>query len=85
MINKCDSVNMDVRARLVAKQFKRPGVDSIFAPTPPLAAFRLLCSSAVARRRDRGVRKLYILGTKGVLPRSHQEARVREASAPEGH
>ena len=44
MINKGGAVNVGVRARLIAKQFKRAGVDAIFAPTPPLAVSA--CSAA---------------------------------------
>ena len=52
VINKGDAANVDVRARLIAKQFKKAGADYIFAPTPPLSGFRLLCSSAATRRPD---------------------------------
>ena len=36
VINKGDELHPDVRARLVAKQFKPKGWESIFAATPPL-------------------------------------------------
>ena len=54
----------NLRSRLVCTEVRKPGTEAIFAPTPPHAAFRLLCSSAVTRRRDGGVRKIYIIDIK---------------------
>jgi len=39
-VNKGDDEEHNYRSRLVAKDFKRTGEDSIFAPTPPLGALR---------------------------------------------
>jgi hypothetical protein len=75
VINKGDAANVDVRARLIAKRFKKAGADSIFAPTPPLAGFRLLCSSAVTRRPDDKKRKLFVIDIKRAF--FHAQARSR--------
>ena len=40
--NKGDDEDPNYRSRLVAKDFKRKGDNSIFAPTPPLEALRAL-------------------------------------------
>ena len=47
--NKGDDVNPNLRARLVARQMKGAGEDSIFAPTPPLEALRTILSLAATR------------------------------------
>ena len=60
VINKGDAEHMEVRARLVAREFRRAGVDTIFAPTPPLAAFRLLCSRALVQKPG-PPRKLFVV------------------------
>jgi len=39
-VNKGDDEDPNYRSRLVAKDFRRKGDDSIFAPTPPLEALR---------------------------------------------
>ena len=44
--NKGDDVDVNIRARLVARQIRGPGQDSIFAPTPPLEALRTILSLA---------------------------------------
>ena len=41
-VNKGDDEDPNYRSRLVAKDFKRKGDDSIFAPTPPLEALRTI-------------------------------------------
>ena len=51
VINQGYAANVDIRARLVVKQFKKTSVDSILAPTLPLAAFRMLCSPALTNWR----------------------------------
>ena len=47
------------RSRLVARELRLPGQDSIFAPTPPLEVLRTVLSMAAtdikgARKHDRG-------------------------------
>jgi len=44
--NKGDDVNPEIRSRLVARQIRGPGQDSVFAPTPPLEALRTVLSIA---------------------------------------
>ena len=68
IINKGDAVRRDIRARLLAREMKKDkiGWETIFAGTPPLWAFRALCSS-VRRGRphaQRGARKLRIIDIK---------------------
>ena len=48
LVNKGDGNKRDVRARLVAREMKKdkPGWEIAFAGTPPLWAFRALCSSS---------------------------------------
>ena len=41
-VNKADDASPNYRSRLVAKDFRRKGEDSIFAPTPPLEALRTI-------------------------------------------
>ena len=75
MINKGDSASANGRAKLIAKQFKKAGADSIPAPTAPFAGFRLPCSSAVSRRPDEKKRKLFIIDIKRFFPpRTGKEA-----------
>jgi hypothetical protein len=45
-VNKADDECPNYRSRLVAKDFKRKGEDSIFAPTPPLEAIRTVLMMA---------------------------------------
>ena len=47
--NKGDHLNPNVRCRLVARQIRHPGTDSVFAPTPPLEALRTVLSFAVTQ------------------------------------
>ena len=47
--NKGDHANPNVRCRLVARQIRHPGTDSVFAPTPPLEALRTVISFAVTQ------------------------------------
>ena len=39
-VNKGDVESPNYRSRLVAREARRPGEDSIFSPTPPLEALR---------------------------------------------
>jgi hypothetical protein len=48
-LNKGDSDNPIIRARLVAQEVKKKVIESLFAGTPPLAALRLLISFCVTR------------------------------------
>lgn len=43
-INKRDEENPEIRSRLVAQQFNRYTTDEFFAPTPPLAALKIMLS-----------------------------------------
>ena len=45
-VNKGDDVHPNYRSRLVAREIRRPGEDSIFAPTPPLESLRTVLSMA---------------------------------------
>ena len=45
-VNKGDEQNPKYRSRLVAREIRKPGEDSIFAPTPPLEALRTVLSHA---------------------------------------
>ena len=45
-VNKGDDDAPNYRSRLVARELKMPGDDSIFAPTPPLEALRTVLSMA---------------------------------------
>ena len=47
--NKGDMEHPNVRCRLVARQIRHPGTDSVFAPTPPLEALRTVISCAVTQ------------------------------------
>ena len=45
-INKGDELEPSIRSRLVARQIRQPGEETIFAPTPPLEFFRTMVSLA---------------------------------------
>ena len=45
-VNKGDDIEPNYRSRLVAREIRRPGEDSIFAPTPPLESLRTVISLA---------------------------------------
>ena len=45
--NKGDAQDPNYRRRLVAQEFRKSHMESIFAGTPPLEAFRLLLAMAV--------------------------------------
>ena len=45
-VNKGDDIHPSYRSRLVAREIRRPGEDSIFAPTPPLESLRTVMSMA---------------------------------------
>ena len=45
-VNKGDDITPNYRSRLVAREIRRPGEDSIFAPTPPLESLRTVFSLA---------------------------------------
>ena len=45
-VNKGDTTNISYRSRLVAKEFKSGPDDSMYAPTPPLEAMRMILSWA---------------------------------------
>eukprot|EP00971_Amphidinium_carterae_P340124 6478300-Amphidinium_carterae.2 len=48
-INKGDQDNIQVRSKLIGREFKKPGVDSLFTATPPWMAFRAVFSSFMTR------------------------------------
>ena len=50
--NKGDHDNPNVRCRLVAREIRTPGMEAIFAPTPPLEALRTVLSCAVTQYPD---------------------------------
>ena len=52
-INKGDSVNPDIRSRLVGKEFNNGEEDGLFAATPPLEALRFVLSHAATWKSDR--------------------------------
>ena len=69
VINQGDATNVDIRARLLVKQFKKTSVESIFAPTLLLAALRFLCSPVLTNRsRSKELPRL--------LPNTHWRADV---------
>ena len=45
-VNKGDDVSPNIRSRLVARQIRQPGEETIFAPTPPLESLRTIISIA---------------------------------------
>ena len=51
--NKGDSERPNYRSRLVAMEFRRKAVDTIFAATPPLEAVRILCSLLASKQPNR--------------------------------
>ena len=59
-VNKGDSANKDYRSRLVGKEFRQGGDDSIYASTPPLEALRAIISYAATHNKghDGGRRRL---------------------------
>ena len=48
-INKGDRYNVNVRSRLVAKEFNNKKCDDLFAGTPPVEAMRAIISTAASR------------------------------------
>ena len=65
--NKGGPEKMEVRSRLVARDFKGndKGRDDLYAETPPLAAKKLLISRSSTRRKDFKWRKLLFVLTTG--------------------
>eukprot|EP00971_Amphidinium_carterae_P020046 395047-Amphidinium_carterae.1 len=49
-ITKGDQEHIQVRSRLIGREFKKPGVDSLFTATPPWMAFRAIFSSFMTRQ-----------------------------------
>ena len=52
VVNKGDSSNPDIRARLVGKEFRTTSDDSLYAATPPLEALRVVISHAATESKD---------------------------------
>lgn len=52
IVNKGDTSNPDVRARLVGREFRSGSEDSLYASTPPLEALRYLISDVATRESD---------------------------------
>ncbi len=50
-VNKGDDIQPKYRSRLVAREIRRPGEESIFAPTPPLESLRTVLSLAATDLR----------------------------------
>jgi hypothetical protein len=65
-VNKADEGGMEVRCRLVARDFRGAdrGRDDLFAATPPLEAKRMLLSRAATRNTVREPRKLLFIDAK---------------------
>ena len=65
-VNKAGEGGMEVRCRLVARDFRGAdrGRDDLFAATPPLEAKRMLLSRAATRNTVRGPRKLLFIDAK---------------------
>eukprot|EP00971_Amphidinium_carterae_P154556 3065173-Amphidinium_carterae.1 len=61
-LNKGDQQRMKVRSRLVAREIKPKGVESVFTSTPPWGAFRYLLSCLASDRT--GTKKIAILDIK---------------------
>ena len=61
--NKGGPDKMDIRCRLVARDFKGRDKDrdDLFAETPPLEGKRMLMSRAVTRTKGKGTRKLMFI------------------------
>ena len=51
-VNKGDDENPRYRSRLVARELRMPGEESIFAPTPPLESLRTVLSMAATNLKD---------------------------------
>ena len=48
-VNKGDDDHPKIRSRLVAREIRAPGTESVFAPTPPLEALRTIISMATTK------------------------------------
>ena len=90
-VNKGGLEKMEVRSRLVARDFKGGDKDrdDLFAETPPLEAKRMLLSRAATRRRDGRMRKLLFVDARKahLNPRCEKDVYVElpaEAECPEG-
>ena len=77
--NKGDSINPDVRCRLVCQEMKRYETDEFFAATPPIETMRLLVSMA-AESEDL-VMSLVDISRAYVLQREHWPRGVRRDAA----
>jgi hypothetical protein len=89
--NKGGPDKMEVRSRLVARDFKGKdkGRDDLFAETPPLEAKRMLFSRAATRRQDGRMRKLMFVDAKKahLNPKCEKDVYIElpeEAECPEG-
>ena len=63
-INKGDTVRVEKRNRLVAREIKQKGTDSYFAGTPPLALVRYVISRAATLSKTGKRRQLMVLDAK---------------------
>ena len=52
-LEKSDWTRPDYRSRLVAKEYRQPKDDDLFATTPPLETFRTVISSATTGSREK--------------------------------
>jgi hypothetical protein len=75
-VNKGGSKRMEVRSRMVVRDFKGSdkGRDDLFAETPPLEAKRMLFSRAATRCKDGSMRKLMFIDVK----KAHLNSRCKE-------
>ena len=51
-INKGDAIAENYRSRLVARETQTDGRPDLFAATPPLEAFKVVCSRVAIKRRS---------------------------------
>jgi len=56
-VNKGDSLDPDMRSRLVGREFNVERDDSLYASTPPLESLRVILSWAATFRKDGGERR----------------------------
>ena len=79
-VNKGGEDKMEVRSRLVARDFKGNDKDrdDLFAGTPPLEAKRMLLSRAATRRTDGKQRKLLFIDARKahLNPRCEQDVYI---------
>ena len=91
-VNKGSAENLEIRCRLVARDFKgkhEKDREDLFAATPPLEAKRALISRAATRRRKGAIRKLLFIDARKahLNPRCTEDVYIdlpEEAGAAKG-